>query len=266
MSRSRMEGETALRTAALACLLLLFPVASGAQLVPGKHHFEPMAGVSFATSDLLATTTPMAFGFPPFSEQDHAEANNVATTIKLDPGAFGGLRYSYNVNQRLAVEGEFGVAMSVFVVEMLELFPPDDERAGAGEPQFETTTTDARIYHYSINLSYYYATWGVLNPFFTAGLGSRTLDLRQKGDVNTDSIQDRSYMAGLGVNFNVNERLRIRFDIRDYMYNFQFDNQFAGRNSDQLVAFRDVGRAVAVAGPRFQNDIVINVGFLVRAF
>ncbi len=254
-----------MRRAALVCLLLLLPGVARAQLVPGKHSFEPLAGVSFATTDLLATTTPIAFGFPPFTEQDHAEANPVATTISLDPGAFGGIRYSYNFNRRLAVEGEFNAGVSVFVIQMLEIFSPDDERAG-GEPQFETTTTDARIYQYFINLSYYFATWGVANPYFTAGVGSRTLDLTQEGDVNVDSMHDRVAMAGLGLNFNVNDKLSIRFDVRDFMYNFHFDNQFAGRNSDRIVSFRDVGRAVAVAGPRFQNDIVVNLGFVMRAF
>lgn len=265
-----------MRSVVLVALVLSLPVSAGAQLVAGKHQFEPIGGVALATSNLLSTTTPMAFGFTPFSEEELEEcgpgetspgcSNPVSTTISLDPGAFAGLRYTYNLNSRLAVEGEFTGGISVFVIEMLEHFPPDDERASAGEPQFETTTMDARIYQYMFNLSYYFAHWGVANPYFTGGLGARTMDLRQKGDVNIDSLNDRIYMLGAGINFNVNQGFRIRFDIRDIMYNFSFDNQFAGRDSDQIVSFRDVGQAVADASPEFQNDIYISLGFSMTAF
>lgn len=268
--------RTALRCAALVALVLSLPGSAGAQLVSGKHHFEPIAGVAFSTSNLLSTTTPMAFGITPFTPEELEEcgpgetspgcSNPVSTTISLDPGAFAGLRYTYNLNSRLSVEGEFTGGVSVFVIEMLEHFPPDDERSNAAEPQFETTTMDARIYQYMFNLSYYFARWGVANPYFTGGLGARTMDLRQKGDVNVDSIKDGMYMLGAGINFNVNERLRIRFDVRDVMYNFSFDNQFAGRRSDEIVSFRDIGQAVEVASPEFQNDIYISLGFAMTAF
>ena len=253
-------------------MVLLVPVSAAAQLIPGKHTVEPMVGVSFATKDLLSSTTLMAFGFPPFSEADHTTrrpdgtAGDVNTTISLDPGVFTGLRYSYNVNRRLAVEGEFDAGVAVFVIQMLEIFQPGEEGADAAQPQYETTTTDARIYQYLLNMSYHFATWGVANPFFTLGVGSRTMDLRQSGSINPDAINDRIYMAGLGTNLNVNERLRIRFAVRSFLYNFSFDNQYAGRNSDRLVSFRDVGRATAVAAPTFQNDVNVNLGFVISMF
>lgn len=261
-----------MKSAALCLLLLLTPGAAVAQLVPGEHSLAPLAGASFATSELARSTTEIALGFPPVSDSLQAIAPLVSTSISLDPGVFTGLRYSYNVNRRLAVEAEVSAGISVFVIEMQQHPTEEDE----GIPGVETTTTDARIYQYFINLSYYFATWGVANPFFTAGFGSRTTDLRQKGDVNFDTIYDRAYMAGTGLNFNVNNRLRIRFDVRDYMYNFSFDNQLAGRDSDRIhcpvtningeSACRDLKLATTASGPSFQHDIVVNLGFLMRAF
>ena len=45
---------------------------------------------------------------------------------------------------------------------------------------------------------------------------------------------------------------------------FNFDNQFAGQDSWQIVSYRDVGRAVAVAEPTRQNDVTISIGFQIR--
>jgi opacity protein-like surface antigen len=261
-----------LRSAALFLSFLLVPVTATAQLVPGEHSFAPLAGVSFARSDLANATTEIALGFPPVSDSLQALAGLVSASLSLDPGVFTGVRYAYNVNRQLAVEAEFNAGIAVFVIEMQQQRTEEDE----GIPGIESTTTDARIYQYFVNLSYYFATWGAANPFFTAGFGSRTMNLRQKGEVNFDNIYDRTYMAGAGLNFNVNSRLRIRFDVRDFMYNFSFDNQLAGHNSDIIhcpvinangeAACRDVELATSASGTKFQNDIVVSLGFLMRAF
>jgi outer membrane protein with beta-barrel domain len=234
-------------------LLLLLPASAWAQLVPGQGHVLPTFGTCVAGTDLLASTTPIQFdhtGQPPF--------NPVSTSIGLDPGLYLGLRYTYNLTRRLAVEGEASYSVSGFVIEMLELIP-----GATGEPQFETTTTDAHVYQLFADLAYHIGNWPV-HPIVTLGIGWHDMDLRQKGELKTDPIKDVACRVGLGVLFRGNDRLGIRAEIRNVMYNFYFDNQFAGAGSDQIVSNRDVGLAVAAAGPRFQNDLAITVGFEVR--
>ena len=232
--------------------LLLMPATAWAQLVPGQGHVLPTFGTCVAGTDLLASTTPIEFDHkgPPI--------NDVSTSIGLDPGMYLGLRYTYNLNRRLAVEAEASYSVSGFVIEMLELVPD-----ATGEPQFETTTTDARVYQLFADLAYHIGDWPV-HPFVTLGIGWHNMDLRQKGDIKTDPIKDVACRVGLGLLFRGNDRLGIRAEIRDVMYNFYFDNQFAGSASGQIVSNRDVGLAVAAAGPRFQNDLAITLGFEVR--
>ncbi|MFQ5599182.1 MAG: hypothetical protein ACE5G2_01370 [Candidatus Krumholzibacteriia bacterium] len=234
----------------------LQPSDSRAQLVPGKHSVMPQFGATFATTDLLAATTLVPFGPPP-----HDEINPVSTEMTLDPGVFAGARYAYNLTRRLALEAEFGLGVSVFAIQMLEL-----QEEMEGEPQFETTTTDARVFQYFVNLSYFFGPWEAVHPFVTLGVGSHSLDLRQKGPVNPDPVIDRAFMAGLGLLFHANDRLGIRVELRDFMYNFHFDNQFVSDLAGQIVSNRDIGLVTEVAGPRFQNDLVLSLGFMVRTF
>jgi hypothetical protein len=246
----------------------LLPVQVAAQLQPGVGQVLPAFGARFSATDMLATTTRIAyyppefvdaFGPPPPEVHEDEDVNPVSTEISLDPGTFFGLRYAYNVTRRLAVEVEFNTGISVFVIQMLELLPEME-----GEPQFETTTLDARIYQYFLNLSYHVGRWRAVHPFLSLGVGGQTMNLRQKGAIKTDPIKDAAVMAGIGIHFRGNDRLGIRLELRDFMYNFYFDNQFANDLSYLIVANRDVGRAVAVADPRFQNDLVLTLGFQVR--
>ena len=239
--------------ALLGCVgIATVPGWSGAQLQPGTHQLTPQVGVALATNDLMHSTA---------EHPSNGEPVDVVADIGLDPGVFGGFRYVYALTRRLAVEGEFGFTASVCAIQLLEL-NPDAE----GEPQFEVTTMDAHIYQYFLNLNYFVGTWGVVSPNLTVGIGQHVLDLRQKGEVNFDSIFDRAYLVGLGVMFHANPRLGIRVDVRDYMYNFHFDNQFADERSAGIITGRDIGLNVAAAGPRFQNDIVISLAFQVRPF
>jgi len=98
----------------------------------------------------------------------------------------------------------------------------------------------------------------------TGGFGEQVMDLRQKGPLKTDPIRDHYFMAGFGGSFHAHDRLDIRLEIRDFIYNFHFDNQFAGENSWQIVSNRDVGRAVEASQPQLQHDIGVTLGFQVR--
>ena len=233
-------------------LVLALPVGAQAQLVPGRHSLIPSVGAAFALADLMETTTPIPYA-------DKEEVNPVTTNISLDPGVVFGLRYSYDLTRRLAVEVEGSFGISVFVIEMLEHLPE-----ATGEPQFETTTMDARMWRYGINLAYHIGSWRYFHPFLLGGVGGQVMDLRQKGSLKTDPIRDATFVFGGGGYFHINGSLGIRAEIRDYIYNFQFDNQFAGPESDQIVANRDVGLAVAVSQPQRQHDLAVTVGFQIR--
>jgi hypothetical protein len=242
-----------MRGALLGCLgIAAFPGWSGAQLQPGTHLLTPQIGVALATNDLMHSTA---------EHPSNGEPVDVVADIGLDPGAFAGARYVYALTRRLALEGEFGFTAAVCAIQLLEL-NPDAE----GEPQYEVTTLDAHVYQYFLNLNYFVGTWGVVSPNLTVGIGQHILDLRQKGEVNFDSIFDRAFLVGLGMMFHAHPRLDIRVDVRDYMYNFLFDNQFADERSHNIIDGRDIGLNVAEAGARFQNDIVISLGFQVRPF
>ena len=243
----------------LLLLVLAVPVGAEAQLVPGRHSLIPAVGVALATSDLLETTTPIAFGVQPLPPEENEQANPVTTTIGLDPGVVFGLRYTYDLTRRLAVEVDGSFGISVFVIEMLEHLPE-----ATGEPQFETTTMDARMWRYGLNLAYHVGNWRTFHPFVLGGIGGQVMDLRQKGSLKTDPIRDATFVVGAGGYFRVSDALGIRAELRDTIYNFQFDNQFAGPESWQIVAYRDVGRAVAVSQPQRQHDLTVTLGFQIR--
>lgn len=248
-----------MRSLVLILVVLALPVGAAAQLVPGRHSLIPAAGAGFATADLLESTTPIAFGVQPLPPEENEAANPVTTTIGLDPGIVFGLRYSYDLTRRLAVEVEGSYGISVLVIQMLEHIPD-----ATGEPQFETTTMDARLWRYGVNLAYHMGSWRYFHPFLLGGVGGQIMDLRQKGSLETDPLRDATFVFGGGGYFHVNGRLGIRAELRDYIYNFHFDNQFAGPDAWQIVSFRDVGRAVAVSQPTRQHDLVITVGFQIR--
>lgn len=224
------------------------------QLQPGAHHVTPQFGASFGTNELLHSA---AMHMVPGKEQPV----QIVADISIDPGVFTGFRYEYAMTRRLAVEGEFNFGVAVTAVQLL-LIDPDAE----GEPQYDITTLDARVFQYFLNLNYFVGSWGVVSPVLTVGIGQHDLDLRQKGEVSLDPIFDRAYVVGLGVMFDAHPRLGIRLDVRDFMYNFEFDNQFADFRSADILDGRDIGLNVATANPRFQNDVVVSLAFQVRPF
>ncbi len=241
------------------CLLVAIPTVVRAQLVPGRHTIIPSFGVSFANENLLVSRTPIGFGVQPLPSFVNESANPVSTDISLDPGFSLGLRYSYNMTRRLAVEVDGSFGISVFVVQMLEELPEPTT-----EPQYETTAMDARVYRYGVNLAYHMGNWQRFHPFLLGGLGGQIMDLRQKGAIKTDSTRDVTVVLGFGGYFHANDRLAIRAEVRDYIYNFNFDNQFSGDDSWRIIAFRDVGRAVAVSQPERQHDVLLSLGFQIK--
>jgi hypothetical protein len=165
----------------------------------------------------------------------------------------------YAITHKLGLEVEASWGVAVHVIEQIDL------NSEAEQPQIESTTTDAHIIQYFVNMSYFLGPYYVTSPFVTIGFGSRSTDLRQKGPINPDPIYNRSYMAGLGVMAVANETLAFRLELRDYMYNFFYDNQFADPNlSPGIIGERDIGIAVAAAEPRFQHDLVVTFGVQVQ--
>lgn len=236
------------------------PGVAAAQLVPGQHHFMAHAGPLFPTGRLLKATAQ----YPVPRPGNKLLLRDVMTDMTLDPGLFTGGRYAYDLTRRLQIEAEVDWGLAVFVTRQLELKPDEEE----GLPQYETTTTDARILQMFVNMTYYLGSWSTATPYLTVGIGDHNLDLRQKGEVDPDPIHDRAVMAGLGVDFHASDRLGIRVEVRNYMYNFSFDNQYVDpvRSQDILYRRPELINTTSVAGPRFQNDLTLSIGFMVRSF
>jgi hypothetical protein len=94
------------------------------------------------------------------------------------------------------------------------------------------------------------------------------MNLRRKGEVNPDPVRDRYVAAGLGLAIHATPRLTIRTDIRNVMYNFRFDNQFIDPEESRRVLFRreEFINTTSAAGEKFQNDLVVTVGFAIQTF
>lgn len=247
------------RVVAVYLLAAALPGSAVAQLTPGNHSFVAHAGVFLPRSELLRTTAEMSTPRPT------DPTNPVVTDIKLDPGLFMGGRYVYALNRRLAIEAEFDFALSICAIRQLEVMPTTQE---SDEPQYETTTMDARIYQLSVNLVYFIGNWTTTSPFLTIGAGDHNLDLRRKGSSDPDPVHDPMFMAGIGTIFHANERLGIRIEVRNYMYNFRFDNQFVDPVQSQYIIYRrpDFIKATAPSRDKFQNDIAVTLGFMVHPF
>ena len=253
-------GGLVKRVVALFLLGVALPGLAAAQLTPGNHHFMAQLGPFLPRSELLRTTSIRAT--PRITDP----TNPVVTDISLDPGLFLGARYVYAFNRRLAIEAEFDFGLALCAIRELEIM--DDTEAG-DQPQYDTTTMDARNYYLSVNLVYFLGNWARANPFLTVGIGDHNLDLRRKGSVDPDPIHDRMFMAGLGTILHANDRLGIRIELRDFMYNFRFDNQFVDPVQSQNILFRrgeDFINATSVGGEKFQNDIALTLGFMVHPF
>lgn len=234
-------------------MLLMIPTVASAQLTLGSHYILPSAGAQFSTNDLMKITTiypPIRPGEPPAP---------VASRSALDPGIHASIRYMYGLTRKLGVELEASWGVAVHVIEQYEV---DSE---APQPQIESTVTDAHIIQYFLNMTYFLGPYYVTSPYVTVGIGSRTTDLRQKGPVNPDPIYNRAWMAGVGAMLVASETLAFRVEVRDYMYNFFYDNQFVDPNlSHGIIGARDIGIAARQASPRFQNDLVFTFGVQVR--
>jgi hypothetical protein len=146
---------------------------AAAQILPGKHYLEPFMGAFLANEELLRNGAI----YPTPRPSD--PTNPVITDIKLDPGLFFGLRYGYGLTRKLLVEAEFSAGISIVAIRQLEIKPDVQE---GDQPQYETTTMDARILQYGVNLLYTVGTWRKLTPYFTFGAMEHVLDLRQKGE------------------------------------------------------------------------------------
>lgn len=244
---------------AIALLLCLLPGSAAAQLIPHRHHVMAHAGPLLSTQKLLEQTAiyPTGRASDPF--------NPVETEISLDPGLFTGMRYVYSLTRRLAVEAELDFGLAVLAIRQLEIKP--DAEPG-DEPQFETTTIDGRIYQYSVNLAYYFGPWSSSHLYVLAGIGNHRLDLRKKGEVDADPVDDRMGIAGLGLLLHANERLGVRVELRDYIYSFSFDNQFVDPVASRQLLFRrpELYNTTSIAEPRLQHDLVLTLGFMVHPF
>lgn len=240
-------------------LWALVPATALGQVSPGRFYVIPTAGAQFSRSELLRNTA--TYSTPRPSDPD----NPVVTDIKLDPGVFTGLRVGYGLTRRLVVEIESDFGISVCALRQLEL--RDDSN---GLPQFDTTTFDARIFQYGVNLTYMIGPWRRAHLVLTGGVGEHSLDLRRKGEVDPDPVRDRSIMGGVGLVLHANDKLTIRTELRDFMYNFRFDNQFVEPVGSALVLSRfhpeDFLRTTSAAGNKFQNDLALTIGFMVRTF
>ncbi len=243
----------------LPLCLCLGAVTVEAQVAPGRVYVTPVFGPLFSKNVLLRATA--IYPTPRVTDPD----NPVVTEIKLDPGVFVGARFGYGLSRRLTLDAEFDLAVAVCAIRQLEI--RDDSRPGS-LPQYETTTIDARIFQYSLNLSFFPLPSRRVQPSVTFGFGNHDLDLRRKGSVNPDPVHDRAIIVGLGMVVHATDRLRIFGEVRDFMYSFRFDNQFVDPVESQLILSRrpEFYRTTSIAAAEFQNDLAFTVGFSVRTF
>jgi hypothetical protein len=251
--------RSSLASAALLALVCLAPSPVRAQLQPGRIYVMPQFGPLFATGELLRA--PAVYSTPRPTDPD----NPVITDIRLDPGLLLGGRLGYAVTRRLLIEAQLDWGVSVLAIRQLEIM---DDTDMATEPQYETTTLDAHIIQYGIGLSYFVGGWKRVQPFLTAGFGDHSVDLRRKGAVDPDPVRDRYIAAGVGLAIHATNRLTVRVDVRDFMYNFRFDNQFVDPELSRLILFRreEFYRTTSVAGDKFQNDLALSLAFMVQTF
>ena len=239
-------------------LLVFLPQIAAAQLHPGSHTIIPSAGALLPVNELLRNGAI----YPPLRVTD--TANSVITDLTMDPGLMVGLRWGYALNRRLQLQAEIDWAVAVHVIRQLEIKPNAEPGT---EPQYETTTQDARILQYGLGLAYYLTTWQHAQPFLLVGFGSHDMNLVPKGEVNPDPVRDRYILAGLGTTLPVGDRLGIQIEIRDFMYNFRYDNQFVDpERTPPIVYPRDIYTSTSIAATKFQNDVVLSVGFALRLF
>jgi len=247
----------------LLWLAALLPATASAQIAPiapiapSRIYVLPSVGPFVPLNELLRTTAIYSTPRP------NDPTNPVVTDIKLDPGLFTGVRVGYGLTRRLSVETEGNFAISVCAIRQLEIREDSN-----GTPQFETTTFDAHVFQYSLNLVYFAGPWSRTQLTATTGVGEHILDLRRKGAVDPSPVRDRMIMAGLGLSIQATDRLTIRGEARDFMYNFRFDNEFVDPELSQLILFRrsEFLKTTSVAGDKFQNDLAFTLTFMVRTF
>jgi hypothetical protein len=247
----------------LLWLATLLPATAFAQLapispiVPSRIYLLPSVGPFVPFNELLRNTA--IYSTPRPSDP----TNPVVTDISIDPGLFTGVRVGYGLTRRLSVETEGNFAISVCAIRQLEI--RDDSN---GTPQYETTTFDAHIYQYSLNLVYYGGPWSKVQLMGTTGVGEHILDLRRKGAVDPSPVRDRMIMGGMGLAIQATDRLSIRGEVRDFMYNFRFDNEFVDPALSQEILFRrsEFINTTSIAGDKFQNDVAFTLTFMVRTF
>ena len=239
-------------------LLVLLPQIAAAQLRPGSHTIIPSAGPLLPVNELLRTTAI----YPRLRETD--TDNPVVTDISLDPGLFFGLRYGYALTRRLQVGAEVDWAVAVHVIRQLEIKP---NPAADAQPQYDTVTQDAHILQYGLGFTYFLAAWQHAQPFLVGGFGSHDMNLVPKGEVNPDPVRDRYILAGFGTRLPVGDRLGIQIEVRDFMYNFRYDNQFVDPDrTPPITAPRNIYHSTSIAGTKFQDDVVLSVSFAIRLF
>jgi hypothetical protein len=240
-------------------LVCLAAAPARAQLQPGRFYVMPQFGPTLALNELLRKPAIYTTNRP--TDPD----NPVITDIKNDASLLLGARFGYALTRRLAIEAEGNWSVGVCVIRQLEIMP---DAEAEDQPQYETTSLDSDTFMYGLNLAYYTGGWKQIQPVFTFGFGDHVMNLRRKGAVDPDPVRDRYIVAGLGFAIHATNRLMIRADVRDFMYNFRFDNQFVDTELSRLILFRreEFIRTTATAGDKFQNDLVVSVSFAVQTF
>jgi hypothetical protein len=243
----------------LVALCLAGPQPAFAQLLPGHHYLTPYAGAALPPQRAAAQQCHLsdAARFRPVQP--------VVTDIKFDPGLTLGLRYGYSATRRLVIEAEASWLLTVCAIRQLEIKPDESE---GDQPQYETTTMDAHVVQAVLSMTYFAGSWRRMIPYLTFGAGEHIVYMRQKGDVKLTPMRDRSIIASLGAMFPANDRLGIRAEVRDTMYNWRFDHEFTDPVASRSLLFGrpDFYNTTSIAGPKFQNDVTVTVAFMIRVF
>jgi hypothetical protein len=190
---------------------------AAAQITPGAHYFEPFVGAILAETRAVARRRHLPDAAPV------GPTNPVITDIKLDPGPV--FRPALRLWADAQAPGRSGVlgGISIVAIRQLEIKPDVEE---GDQPQYETTT-HGRAHHavrpQSHVLRRHVAEGDTVSSHSAPWSTSSTCVRRARSMPIRCTIAPSS---SAGTVLPATDRLGIRLEIRDYMYNFRFDNQF----------------------------------------
>lgn len=189
--------------------LLVFPVILVAD---PKSEITVYSGWSFpGIDDTLKTCFLCPLTFDP-TAPEFAQVE----TRKLGGSMMVGFKYSRSLNNKMAIEGNFGLAPNHKLEATSGIVCPPNEFICPllGEPNPLTPVFFQQLkvvsYHYDVSFVYHFTT-GQVKPYLLAGIGGISSD--PEADLQTDF----AWVFGAGSKFYVGKNTGLRFEVNDHL-------------------------------------------------